>query len=269
MHLHLTRDSAPTIRSGNIDPNRPLPPGADPNDDQTFVGIFWAYDASAYLCAPPRLYNMIGASVALRELPIERVEDFAHYLAFLNVAMADAGLAAWDGKYAFVFPRPVTYLREASVDGTPLGMADPLWTPLGGQATNAPRKSGNFSPPFPAYPSGHATFGGALFRAMSLYFRSAVAGGAVVPRDLPPGGFPAARVPFTFVSDEYNGRNYGPGQPVPRARVEASFASFQQAEQLNAESRIYLGVHWQFDADDGIRLGHAVAEDAFSKFIKP
>jgi membrane-associated phospholipid phosphatase len=263
------RRATPTIRSGNVDPNQPLPPGADPNNDQTFVGIFWAYDASAYLCAPPRLYNMIATSVALRELPIERVDDFAHYLAFVNVTMADAGLAAWDGKYAFVFPRPVTYIREVGVDGTPQGTADPLWTPLGGQATNAPGKSGNFSPPFPAYPSGHATFGGALFRAMVLYFQSAVAKGIVVPWNPLPGGVPDAGVPFTFVSDEFNGRNFGPGQTVPRARVVASFASFQQAQQLNAQSRIYLGIHWQFDADDGISLGNAIGDDTFRKFIKP
>jgi membrane-associated phospholipid phosphatase len=255
------RAPTPTIRTGKIDPNDPIPPGADPNLDQTFVGIFWAYDASAYLCAPPRLYNMIATSVALRERPIERVEDFAHYLAFVNVAMADAGLAAWDGKYHFVLARPVTYLREAAADNTPEGARSPLWTPLGAQATNAPGPRGNFSPPFPAYPSGHATFGGALFQAMALYFQAADP------------SFPEVGIPFDFVSDEYNGKNYGPGpgppQEQPRARVVVHFTSFKQAEQLNAASRIYLGVHWIFDAEDGISLGNAVARDAFRKFITP
>ena len=116
------RRPTPTHRTGASDPKKPIPPPpANPNDDQTFVGIFWAYDASAYLCAPPRLYNMIATSVALRELPIERVEDFAHYLAFVNTTMADAGLAAWDGKYFFVYTRPVTYLREADADDDAAG----------------------------------------------------------------------------------------------------------------------------------------------------
>ena len=164
----------------------------------------------------------------------------------------------------------MTYLREADADATPEGKADPLWTPLGAQNTNAPEtKQGNFSPPFPAYPSGHATFGGSLFRAMALYFKSAVAKGIVVPSKPLPRGVPAAGVPFTFVSDEYNGRNFGPGMTTPRARVDAAFSSFKQAERLNADSRIYLGVHWIYDADDGIALGNAVAEDAFAKFIKP
>jgi membrane-associated phospholipid phosphatase len=260
-----------TNRTGAADPTMPIPPPpADPNADETFVGIFWAYDASAYLCAPPRLYNMIATSVALRELPIERVEDFAHYLAFINTTMADAALAAWDGKFFFVYPRPVTYLREADADGTPEGKADPLWTPLGAQNSNAAEtKLGNFSPPFPAYPSGHATFGGSLFRAMGLYFNSVVAKGIVVPSKTLPAAVSVAGVPFTFVSDEYNGHNFGPGMKTPRARVEAAFPSFKQPERLNADSRIYLGVHWIYDANDGIALGNAVADDAFAKFIKP
>ena len=265
------RRRTPTHRTGASDPNMPIPPPpANPNDDQTFVGIFWAYDASAYLCAPPRLYNMIATSVALREMPIERVEDFAHYLAFINTTMADAGLAAWDGKYFFVYPRPVTYLREADADATLEGKADPLWTPLGAQNSNAPEtRLGNFSPPFPAYPSGHATFGGSLFRAMALYFNSVVRKGIVVPSKTLPLGVSTDGFPFTFVSDEYNGHNFGPGMTTPRKRVEAAFSSFNEAERLNADSRIYLGIHWIYDADDGIALGHAVAGDVFAKFIKP
>ena len=54
---------------------------------------------------------MIATSVALREKPIEHVEEFSHYLAYVNVTMADAALAAWDGKFHFLFARPVTYLR--------------------------------------------------------------------------------------------------------------------------------------------------------------
>ncbi len=31
---------------------------------QTFVGIYWAYDGTPSLCAPPRLYNQITVQVA-------------------------------------------------------------------------------------------------------------------------------------------------------------------------------------------------------------
>ena len=49
---------------------------------------------------------MIATSVALREKPIEHVEDFSLYLAYINVTMADACLAAWEGKYPFPVPPP-------------------------------------------------------------------------------------------------------------------------------------------------------------------
>ena len=98
------RRKTDTSRTGSQDPNKPIPPGVNPNNDQTFVGIFWAYDASAYLCALPRLYNMIATSVALRELPINQVEHFAHYLAFVNTTMADAGLASWEGNTSSSIP---------------------------------------------------------------------------------------------------------------------------------------------------------------------
>jgi hypothetical protein len=80
---------------------------------------------------------------------------------------------------------------------------------------------------------------------------------------------PAAGFPFNFASDEYNGFNRGPGNGTPRARIAAKFASFDDARAMNAQIRIYLGIHGQFDADDGIRLGKSAAQDVFGKFYKP
>ena len=72
--------------------------------------------------------------------------------------MADAGIVAWNAKFEYDFWRPVTGIREADLDGNPLTEADPDWVPFG-----APEPMGqNFTPPFPTYISGHATFGGAF-----------------------------------------------------------------------------------------------------------
>ena len=232
-----------TDRTGAADPNNPNP--AD-GTNQTFVGIFWGYDGTALLCAPPRLYNMIATSVALREKPLNTVEEMSCYLAFVNASMADAGLAAWVGKYFYLYPRPITVLRSVDADSTAESAHDARWTPLGAPVTNGTREYRNLTPPFPAYPSGHVTFGGALFRAMSLFLQTGPDG-----------------VPFDFVSDEYNGFNKGPGEETARARVEAHFTTFTEAEKANAQSRIYLGIHWQFDADKGIVQGNKVAEKTF------
>jgi hypothetical protein len=45
---------------------------------------------------------------------------------------------------------------------------DPSFTPLARPPSNLP--GANFTPPFPAYPSGHATFGGALFQTLRRFY---------------------------------------------------------------------------------------------------
>jgi hypothetical protein len=40
--------------------------GTSRTEPQTFEAVFWGYDATPGLCAPPRLYNMIARTVALR-----------------------------------------------------------------------------------------------------------------------------------------------------------------------------------------------------------
>lgn len=149
--------------------------------------------------------------------------------------MADAGVAIWESKFHYQVWRPVTAIREADEgtgptgagDGNPHTIGDPTFTPLGAPASNL--TGPNCTPPFPAYPSGHAGFGGALFQTLRRFYG----------RD---------NIAFTFVSDEYNGRHARPLKPR-RA------ASLSQAEEENARSRIYLGIHWSFDASEGITQG--------------
>jgi hypothetical protein len=215
--------------------------------NETFKGIFWAYDGTASLCAPPRLYNMVATSIALSEKPIEKVEEMARFLALINVAMCDAGICAWEAKYHYAYARPISAIRATGADTTTEGQRDPNWTPLGAPVSNGMKSKRNLTPPFPAYPSGHATFGGALFEIMRLYW-----------------GLPEAGVPFTFVSDEYNGVNRGPGDAQPRPLVRRPFKGFDEAELENAQSRIWLGIHWQFDADAGIQQGRLIARDVFA-----
>jgi membrane-associated phospholipid phosphatase len=172
------------------------------------------------------------------------VPEMARFFALVNVAMADAAIAAWDGKYYYQFWRPVTGIRNA-----PIGsgvQSDPSWYPLGALATNT--HGLNFTPPFPSYPSGHATLGGALFEILRQFWPDSTR--------------------FTFVSDEYNGKNkdiYGNVMPL----YPASFTSFHEAEYENAESRIYLGIHWQFDADIGIKLGTTVGSYVYNQAFRP
>ncbi len=150
-------------------------------------------------------------------------------------------------KYNYDFWRPVTAIRAGGTDGNPLTVADPTWAPLG-----APKDNGsgtNFTPPFPSYVSGHATFGGALFRMMANFYGT-------------------DNIHFTIGSDEFNGVTTDQNGNV-RPVVTRSFDSFSQAAEENGQSRIYLGIHWSFDKDQGIKLGTSIADYVFANFLRP
>jgi hypothetical protein len=220
-------------------------------DEQTGIGIFWAYDGTPSLCAPPRLYNQVTTQIA-EQMALNAVE-LARLLALVNTAMADAAIAIWESKYYYDYWRPVTGIREADEgtgptgkgDGNPATVGDPTYSPLGAPASNL--DGPNFTPPFPAYPSGHAGFGGALFQILRRFYG----------RD---------HLPFTFVSDEYNGITQD-SNGVVRPLKPRSFKSLSEAEEENGQSRIYLGIHWTFDKTEGIaqgrRVGNYVFEHAF------
>ena len=82
-------------------------------------------------------------------------------LAALNVALADAGIAAWDAKYAFGFWRPVTAVRLAGEDNNAATAPDAGWSPL------------LTTPNHPEYVSGHAAFSGAAARVLTNFFGDA------------------------------------------------------------------------------------------------
>jgi membrane-associated phospholipid phosphatase len=222
-------------------------------DNETFVGEFWGYDGTAFLCAPPRLYNMIATTVAYSVKPIKEVWELARYLALVNVALADAAIGAWTAKYKFHYGRPITYIRQHDKDTVILGTANEHWTPLGQVSSNASLTSKNTTPPFPAYPSGHAVFGGALFGVMRAFW-------GLDENDSGPA--------FDFVSDEYNGLNRDPDSKL-RDYKPAHFASFTEAETDNAQSRIYLGIHWGADARDGITQGRKIATYVVKNSFQP
>jgi hypothetical protein len=221
--------------------------------EQTFIGTFWAYDGTPSLCAPPRLYNQITVQIAdQKRLDTVRL---ARLLALINVAMADAGMASWESKFYWDVWRPITGIRESDAgtgptgtgDGNPATVGNPTFTPLGAPASNL--TGPNFTPPFPAYPSGHATFGGALFEIMRRFYAT-------------------DRIGFTFVSDEFNGFTRG-NDGVLRPYMPRSFSTLSQAEEENGQSRIYLGIHWSFDKTEGIAQGRRVGDYVFDRVFTP
>lgn len=221
--------------------------------DQTVAGIFWAYDSTAWIGTPVSLYNQVAVQIALKRStdPME----LARALALVNVALADATIAVWEAKYHYDFWRPVLGLREADPgtgpsgkgDGNPDTRGDARWTPLGSPASNL--TGPDFTPPFPGYPSGHAGLGSASFHMLRKLYGD--------------------NLPFTFVSDEYNGITRDNTGKV-RPKLPRSYQSLSQAEEENAQSRIYLGVHWQFDKQAGMATGRRMAEYIYQRgLVRP
>jgi Vanadium chloroperoxidase N-terminal domain len=219
--------------------------------DETNIGLFWAYDGARNIGLPPRLYNQVVRAIIQKKGSVTEAQN-AKIFAMVNVAMADAGIQAWHEKYTHNLWRPVVGIREADAGWGPSGLGDshpttngdPYWKPLGAPRTNS-AGAPSFTPPFPAYPSGHATFGTAALR---------VAQSAL--------GLPD-NFAFDFVSDELNGINFGASGIRPHHKRALTIAS---AINENVLSRVYLGVHWKFDGRKGEQIGAEIATKIVGAF---
>jgi hypothetical protein len=220
--------------------------------EETLIGIYWGYDGAKKLGTPPRLYNQILRTLALgKDIVTGRKtnqEENAELFAMANAAMGDAGILAWEQKYHHNFWRPVLGVREHDDSmgyfspGAAGGMdadCDPCWLPLGAPKTNE-KGSNDFTPPFPAYPSGHATFGAASLQIARRFYGIS---DATFEKDTLFDG-------LEFVSDEFNGVNMD-ADGTTRAKHHRKFKDgLWQMILENGMSRVFLGVHWYFDAFD-------------------
>lgn len=117
--------------------------------EQTSIARFWVSTA-------PQEWNQ-----PVQQLAVARHLDIAttaRAFAMLNLAGADAMIAAWDAKYEYAQWRPVTAIRAADTDGNPATTADPAWTPL------------LVTPPFPDDPAGHSAYAGAAETVLTSIF---------------------------------------------------------------------------------------------------
>jgi hypothetical protein len=92
------------------------------------------------------------------------------------------------------------------------------------------------TPPFPSYVSGHSTFSGAAAAILEDIFKDKTA--------------------FSTTSDGLPG-------------VERTFERFSEAAAEAGLSRIYGGIHWDFDNELGLKAGDALGDYIFDNFLTP
>ncbi len=115
--------------------------------EQTAIAKFW--EATA-----PVVYWPIARSVAAA--PGRDVTDNARLLALAAMAMDDALIAVFDGKYTYNLWRPVTAIRNGDLDGNDATERDPGWTPF------------IDTPMHPEYPCAHCIVAGALGAVLAV-----------------------------------------------------------------------------------------------------
>lgn len=91
------------------------------------------------------------------------------------------------------------------------------------------------TPPFPSYTSGHSTFSGSASRALALFFGT-------------------DEISFTTDSDGLPG-------------VTRSFTKLSDAASEAADSRLYGGIHWYYDNDDGLAAGLLIATFVYENYL--
>jgi membrane-associated phospholipid phosphatase len=190
--------------------------------EQTEIANFWADGAGT--ATPPGHWNRIASDVLMSRSP--ELIDSARTMAMLNLALADAAIAAWDVKYLYDFWRPIGAINQAAADGNDATVQDASWTPL------------LRTPPHPTYVSGHSTFSAAAATVLTHLLGD--------------------NVSFTTTNDPKTGLTQ---TPIPvQSLVTRRFANFAEAAEEAGSSRVYGGIHFPFDNTAGQALGRSVGE---------
>lgn len=165
--------------------------------------------------------------------------EAARLFALLNMTVYDAYVNVFDNKFHYNHWRPYTAIRWAENDDNPDTAPEPEWNNLH-QHTYA----------FPSYPSAHGT---ASTAAMTILANTLGKGNDYA---------------FTMTTAEVDkaGPFSGKMKMNPSTR---SFSSFSQAGMEAALSRVFLGIHFRYDSEEGFNLGRKIGTYACQNFLLP
>lgn len=185
--------------------------------ESQWIAEYWSDDLLDYTISPPSRWMSIIDQACAQEK--SSLETGIIASAKVGLALHDAAIGCWGSKYYYNILRPVTYIQENM---------DPSFTT---NLNNPVTQEYSVTPPFPAYPSGHATFAGAASEVMSDIFG------------------------FNFELTDRTHEDRGDLLGAPR-----HFTSFYQMANEIAWSRVLLGVHFRMDGEEGLEMGAKIGK---------
>ena len=192
--------------------------------DQAEIALFWE-DGPWGITTPGHFLYL--AVQTLQHYPLSLV-DLARCFALLGMTQCDSSICAWDNKFYHDILRPESAIRaRAPFFNNP----DPRIRKFAKWQSYIP------TPEFPAYTSGHSTFGAAAAEIMLQFLGH---------DDVPLTGMS----PDQVLWPQLNGK-------VRR------WSGFQQAADENGLSRLCGGVHWTLDHKMGMKSGTDLARHAY------
>ena len=194
------------------------------SEEQSEIALFWE-DGPWGVTAPGHFICI--AVQLLQDRGLDFIE-LARAFALIGMTQCDASICAWDAKYHHDIVRPESAIRArapAFANPDPRVALQPDW------------RSYIPTPEFPAYPSGHSTFGAAGAEMIAL----------ILDRD----------------DVSFSGQS--PDEVLwPQLKgVTRHWTSLRQMAEENGMSRLYGGVHWEIDHTEATKAGRAIARQAF------
>ncbi|WP_461090816.1 vanadium-dependent haloperoxidase [Spirosoma gilvum] len=174
------------------------------------IAVWWADNPAETFTPPGHSYSIALIAVTTAKANLAKAaETFAR----TGISVADAFILCWRCKFVYNNLRPYTYVRLT---------IDPKWVPFWP------------APPFPGYPSGHATQSSASATVLTALYGEN----------------------FAFTDNSHVGRGKDAQRNVEfKAR---SFNSFAQAAQESADSRFYGNIHTRQDNETGLTEGKKI-----------
>ena len=153
------------------------------------------------------------------------LSENARIFALLAMAICDGLISSMETKFYYNTWRPVTAIRAGDTDGNQKTDPDPNWLPL------------VITPPFPSYPSNHASAAGAAREVLERVY-----------------GESGHTITLT-----------SPNAPG----VVLNYTAWEQITDDIDDARVYGGIHFRFDQQAGNHLGRRAGSYILRNHLRP